>query len=120
MRNFDGPVALSRQWPKNKANVLFLSVWKCLNNPGFDPLEFKEPRKVAGRNRFSQLARVRSGMPIINSVLLEKKFAWPASSRSIATKAPMSVSVSEPVSARERVNNRNLGSRCERHKNKLN
>ena len=52
VRNFDGGSALIEQWLRNKDTVLFLGVWECIHNPGFNSLEFDGIKAEAGRNSF--------------------------------------------------------------------
>jgi len=52
VKNFDGGSALIENWLRNKDTLLFLGVWKQLNNPGFNSLEFEGIKSEAGRNSF--------------------------------------------------------------------
>jgi hypothetical protein len=56
MGNFDSAGALIEQWLKIKDTVLFLRIWKRINNPGSISLEFDGIGSEAGRNSFFSLS----------------------------------------------------------------
>ncbi len=44
---------LIRNWLRNRNTVEFLGLWKQINNPGFNPVEFDGIRMQAGLNSFT-------------------------------------------------------------------
>jgi len=41
-------------WMRNRNTIEFLGIWKQLNNPAFNPIEFDGIKKQAGLNSFER------------------------------------------------------------------
>ena len=52
-KDAEGTDDLIRNWLRNRNTVEFLGIWKQLNNPSFNPVEFDGLRSQAGLNSFS-------------------------------------------------------------------
>ena len=50
-------------WLRNRNTVEFLGVWKKLNNPHFNSVEFDRIKTVAGLNNFRLNAKEWGGFP---------------------------------------------------------
>jgi len=51
-KNPEHPDDVIRNWLRSRNTVEFLAVWKRLNNPGFNPVEFDGIRIQTGLNSF--------------------------------------------------------------------
>ena len=51
-RNADDPRFIIQNWMRTRFTVEFLGIWECLNNPGFNRVEFEAVKNEAGSNAF--------------------------------------------------------------------
>lgn len=51
-RNADDPRFIIQNWMRTRATIEFLGIWECLNNPGFNRVDFEAVRSEAGSNAF--------------------------------------------------------------------
>jgi hypothetical protein len=51
-RNADDPRFIIQNWMRTRATVEFLGIWECLNNPGFNRVDFEAVKNEAGSNAF--------------------------------------------------------------------
>lgn len=51
-RNADDPRFIIQNWMRTRSTVEFLGIWECLNNPGFNRVDFEAVKNEAGSNAF--------------------------------------------------------------------
>lgn len=47
------PNVVVGNWMRNRNTIEYLGIWECLNNPGFNPIEFEGVKQQAGLNAFT-------------------------------------------------------------------
>lgn len=47
------PNVVVGNWMRNRNTIEYLGIWECLNNPGFNPIEFEGFKQQAGLNAFT-------------------------------------------------------------------
>lgn len=51
-RNADDPRFIIQNWMRTRSTVEFLGIWECLNNSGFNRVDFEAVKNEAGSNAF--------------------------------------------------------------------